>query len=94
MDPLALLAFGPAWLQPEYLIETYGLTAVLLVVFVECGLLLFFLPGDSLLFATGVFVGASVITENIGVVIVAISAGGDPRESLRLRPRLERSGRR
>ncbi len=74
MDPVTLLAFGPAWLQPEYLIETYGLAAVLIVVFVECGLLLFFLPGDSLLFATGVFVGAGVITQNIGVVILAISA--------------------
>ncbi len=73
MDPVSLLAIGPDWIQPEYLIETYGLIAVLIVVFVECGLLMFFLPGDSLLFATGVFVGAGVITQQIGVVIVLIA---------------------
>jgi membrane-associated protein len=73
MDPLSLLAFGPSWMQPEYLIENYGLIAVLIVVFVECGLFMFFLPGDSLLFATGVFVGASVITEPIGLVIALIA---------------------
>ena len=74
MDPVSLLAFGPDWIQPEYLIETYGLWAVLLVVFVECGLLIFFLPGDSLLFATGVFVGAGLIEQSIGVVILLIAA--------------------
>ncbi len=73
MDPVSLLAFGPEWLQPEHLIQTYGLAAVLVVVFVECGLLLFFLPGDSLLFATGVFVGSGVITQPIGLVIAAIA---------------------
>jgi membrane-associated protein len=74
MDPVSLLALGPDWIQPEYLIETYGLIAVLIVVFVECGLFLFFLPGDSLLFATGVFVGSGVITQPIGVVIALIAA--------------------
>ncbi len=73
MDPVSLLAFGPDWIQPEYLIETYGLAAVLIVVFIECGLLIFFLPGDSLLFATGVFVGAGVIEQSVGVVIVLIA---------------------
>lgn len=73
MDPVSLLAFGPDWMQPEYLIETYGLAAVLIVVFVECGLLIFFLPGDSLLFATGVFVGSGVIPQPIGLVIALIA---------------------
>lgn len=69
-----MLAFGPDWIQPEYLIATYGLAAVLIVVFIECGLLIFFLPGDSLLFATGVFVGAGVITQPLWLVILLITA--------------------
>jgi membrane-associated protein len=73
MDPVSLLAFGPDWIQPDYLIHTYGLAAVLIVVFVECGLLIFFLPGDSLLFATGVFVGAGVITQPIWLVILLVT---------------------
>ncbi|TDC72345.1 DedA family protein [Streptomyces hainanensis] len=54
MDALAL---GPSWLDPEYLIESFGLIGVLGVVFAESGLLIgFFLPGDSLLFTTGLLV--------------------------------------
>ncbi|GAB2894177.1 DedA family protein [Streptomyces mayteni] len=54
MDALAL---GPSWLDPEYLIDSFGLIGVLGVVFAESGLLIgFFLPGDSLLFTTGLLV--------------------------------------
>jgi membrane-associated protein len=50
------LALGPEWLTPEYLIGL-GLVALLVVVFVETGLLVgFFLPGDSLLFTAGLLV--------------------------------------
>ena len=48
------LALGPSWLDPDYLIQTFGLIGVLVIVFAESGLLIgFFLPGDSLLFTTG-----------------------------------------
>ena len=48
---------GPDWLDPEQLAATVGLIGVLIIVFAECGLLIgFFLPGDSLLFATGLLV--------------------------------------
>ena len=48
------LAFGPRWLDPDYLIKTFGLVGILAIVFVESGLLVgFFLPGDSLLFTAG-----------------------------------------
>jgi membrane-associated protein len=51
LPPLALM---PEWLDPEYIVRRFGFLAVLAVVFAECGLLAFFLPGDSLLFTTGV----------------------------------------
>ncbi|MBW1599990.1 DedA family protein [Streptomyces sp. JJ38] len=51
------LALGPSWLDPDYLIATFGLIGILVIVFAESGLLIgFFLPGDSLLFTTGLLV--------------------------------------
>jgi membrane-associated protein len=49
------LALGPEWLSPDYLIETFSLPGILLIVFAESGLFAF-LPGDSLLFTAGLFV--------------------------------------
>ncbi|MGZ4517115.1 MAG: DedA family protein, partial [Mycobacteriaceae bacterium] len=50
----AYLSFGPQFIQPNYLLETFGYAGLLTVVFVECGLLVgFFFPGDSLLFTAG-----------------------------------------
>jgi membrane-associated protein len=44
----------PAWLEPNFLIQTFGLLGVLAIVFTESGLLIgVFLPGDSLLFTAG-----------------------------------------
>ncbi|MFI9586535.1 DedA family protein [Streptomyces sp. NPDC052236] len=54
---MTTLALGPSWLDPDYLIGTFGLIGVLVIVFAESGLLIgFFLPGDSLLFTTGLLV--------------------------------------
>ncbi|MFJ6696309.1 DedA family protein [Streptomyces sp. NPDC091272] len=51
------LALGPAWLDPDYLLNTFGLWGLLAIVFAESGLLIgFFLPGDSLLFTAGLLV--------------------------------------
>ncbi|WP_414168343.1 DedA family protein [Streptoverticillium reticulum] len=51
------LALGPQWLDSDYLIGQFGLLGVLAIVFAESGLLIgFFLPGDSLLFTTGLLV--------------------------------------
>jgi membrane-associated protein len=45
------------FLDPQWLISTFGLIGVLVLVFAESGLLIgFFLPGDSLLFTTGLLV--------------------------------------
>ena len=47
----------PSFLDPQWLISTFGLLGILLLVFAESGLLIgFFLPGDSLLFTTGLLV--------------------------------------
>jgi membrane-associated protein len=50
-----------SWLSPENLLESAGPIAIWVaaaIIFAECGLLFgFFLPGDSLLFVVGLFVG-------------------------------------
>ncbi|MEW2144123.1 VTT domain-containing protein [Micromonospora vinacea] len=54
---LALAAAGPSFLDPKWLISTFGLIGILAIVFAESGLLIgFFLPGDSLLFTAGLLV--------------------------------------
>src|SRR5688572_12914624 len=54
-------------LQPQFYIENGGLWLILFVVFAETGLFVgFFLPGDSLLFVTGIF--AHQITTQTGEV--------------------------
>ncbi|GGY95079.1 membrane protein [Streptomyces olivaceoviridis] len=50
-------ALGPSWLDPNYLLDTYSIWGLLLIVFAESGLLIgFFLPGDSLLFTCGLLI--------------------------------------
>ncbi|MFG2125674.1 DedA family protein [Streptomyces sp. NPDC048710] len=54
------LALGPSWLDPNYLLDTYSIWGLLLIVFAESGLLIgFFLPGDSLLFTCGLLITSS-----------------------------------
>ncbi|MGW5442361.1 DedA family protein [Streptomyces asiaticus] len=71
---MTTLALGPQWLDPDYLIETFGLLGVLAIVFAESGLLIgFFLPGDSLLFTTGLLVTTDVIKQDLWLVCVAVA---------------------
>lgn len=52
-------SLGPTWLDPSWLFERFGQQMFLLsaaFVFIECGLLFPFLPGDSLLFTVGLFI--------------------------------------
>jgi membrane-associated protein len=71
-----LAAIGPEWLDPEFLITTFGFIGVLAIVFAESGLLVgFFLPGDSLLFTTGLLLssdGPVRIDLPLGWAILAI----------------------
>ncbi|MET9955035.1 VTT domain-containing protein [Streptomyces sp. NPDC006339] len=75
------LALGPSWLDPDYLIQTFGLIGVLVIVFAESGLLIgFFLPGDSLLFTTGLLVTTGKLDQPLWLVctlIVAAAIIGD-----------------
>ncbi len=50
----ATIALGPSWLDPDFLIQSFGLLGILFIVWAESGLLIgLFLPGDSLLFTAG-----------------------------------------
>jgi len=69
-----LRALGPSWLDPDTLVQTFGLLGILVVVFAECGLLIgFFLPGDSLLFTAGLLVRQGVLEQPIWLVCVLIT---------------------
>ena len=72
LETIGLL--GMDWLDPENILNWLGPWAVVgvtLIIFAECGLLLgFFLPGDSLLFITGMFVASGAISMNIWLVVV------------------------
>ena len=48
-------------MDPDWLLDRFGTELFwisLLIVFVECGLFFPFLPGDTLLFAVGLFIAA------------------------------------
>lgn len=76
----AIPALGPAWLDPEKLLEAFGswaLVGICLVIVAETGLLVgFFLPGDSLLFTAGLLTSDGYIHQPIWVVapVIAVAA--------------------
>lgn len=62
-------------LNPEDLLTSWGEAALwisVLVVFAECGLFIFFMPGDSLLFTIGMLVGTGVIGYPLWLVCVLL----------------------
>jgi membrane-associated protein len=66
------IALGPKWIDPDFLIQTFGTLGVLAVVFIESGLLVgFFLPGDSLLFTAGLL-SASNTLPDLWILLVTI----------------------
>jgi membrane-associated protein len=62
------------WLSPRDLIDTFGTAGLLLVIFLESGILPLPLPGDSLLFIAGFFcstkAGGSDPHLNLGLVVI------------------------
>jgi membrane-associated protein len=79
-DLLPML-LGIDYLDPAYLLERFGATFIwvsVAILFVECGLFFPFLPGDTLLFALGLFIAGEDYTvlgiESNGLgLLVAIS---------------------
>ncbi len=70
-------ALGPSWLDPDFLIQSFGMLGIMAFVFAESGLLIgFFLPGDSLLFTAGLLVADGRYLPSLWVVIplVALAA--------------------
>lgn len=70
------MALGPDWLDPESMIRAFGAFAIMgvaMIVFAETGLLIgFFLPGDSLLFTTGLLVATGFIDAPLWVVAMVM----------------------
>lgn len=68
--------FGLDWLQPEALISSFGIYALIgvcAIVFIETGLLIgFFLPGDSLLFVTGLMISTGDVVFPMGNEMVPV----------------------
>lgn len=67
------------WLQylmdSEELIRTGGLVAITLIIFIENGFFFgFFLPGDYLLFLSGVFCGTKILSVPLPLLLVCIFA--------------------
>ena len=70
---------GPNWMDPAWLLERFGnqfFWVSTAIVFVECGLLFPILPGDSLLFAVGLFIANKTLHFNIvsACLILSIAA--------------------
>ncbi|PRY58226.1 membrane-associated protein [Knoellia remsis] len=68
---------GPDWMDPQWLFDQYGnafFWISLAIVFVECGLFFPILPGDSLLFAVGIFIAGGELKVNLVVALLALTA--------------------
>lgn len=70
-----IISFFNYLMNSEEIIQTGGLVAILLIVYIENGLFFgFFLPGDYLLFLTGVFVASKHLDAPISLVILGVIA--------------------
>lgn len=75
----ALATLGPNWMDPAYLLEQYGgafFWIALAIVFIECGLLFPILPGDSLLFAMGLFIATGQVKIHVvpAILLLCVAA--------------------
>lgn len=69
-------SLGPDWMDPQWLLARFGsqfFWVSAAIVFVECGLLFPILPGDSLLFAVGLFIAEGSIKINIALACLVLT---------------------
>jgi len=77
LHQLTPLLLGLDWMDPAWWLDRFGeqmFWASVIVVFVECGLLFPILPGDSLLFAVGLFIATGDLKVGIGAACLILSA--------------------
>jgi membrane-associated protein len=63
------------WLSPRDLIETFGTIGLILVIFVESGLIPAPLPGDSILFLAGAFAATDAHSHDPHLNLAVVVAG-------------------
>lgn len=71
---VAPMLLGVPWMDPHWLLQHFHTEFVwigLIIVFIECGLFFPFLPGDTLLFAIGLFIATGQLHLNLFVALVA-----------------------
>lgn len=73
------LALVPDWvhnmLDPMMWLNRFGdaaLWGAALIIFIECGLFIFMLPGDSLLFTVGLLVGIGTIKQSLTFTLIVL----------------------
>jgi membrane-associated protein len=70
MDPVA----APAFADPNYLVETFGMIGLVTIIFSECALLVgFFLPGDGLLFTAGFLLAQGVLDLPLWALLILLA---------------------
>jgi membrane-associated protein len=85
LDVVHPMLFGIKWMDPEWLLSQFGSAffwVSLLIIVIECGLFFPFLPGDTLLFAMGLFIAGDKISiipgghvMNLIFALVVLTAG-------------------
>ncbi len=71
----SLFTIAALGLDPEKLLNRFGLIGLLLIVFAESGLLIgFFLPGDSLLFTAGLLIALNKLDTPIWLAVIGVMA--------------------
>ena len=72
------MLLGIPWMDPNWLLDHFGSEFVLvslIIIFVECGLLFPFLPGDTLLVSIGLFLATDKLDLTQGPNVVGLLVG-------------------
>jgi membrane-associated protein len=79
-DLMSPLLLGMDWMEPQWWLDHFGTEMVwlsLVILVIECGLFFPFLPGDTLLFAIGLFVAGdqvSIVPGHHSIDLVVVMA--------------------